>query len=142
MKLRPLWMVCLLLVVTLITIPACMNVHNSYVTDEPEYAPFMHHVYFWLNEPENQEHLDRLVTGLERMKAIETIQQARIGFPAGTPREVVDNSYAIYWLVTFNSTADWQVYNDHPIHEQFVREVSDVWSRVIVYDTVPNPDWQ
>jgi hypothetical protein len=69
------------------------------------------------------------------MEAIPTVRQSYIGTPAGTPRDVVDNSWTFYWLVTFDDRQGWQVYNDHPLHDEF-RKKAPLWKKVQVYDTL------
>lgn len=98
---------------------------------------FAHHVFFWLKEPDNAEHREQFLSALREMKKIPTIQASYIGKPAGTPRDVVDNSWTFDWLVTFKDKAGWQIYNDHPIHKEFIEKAGDLWERVLVYDTVP-----
>lgn len=97
---------------------------------------FVHHVFFWFKSADNAEHHTKFVTELKKMQAIETIVHSHIGKPAGTPREVVDNTWTYDWLVTFKSKQDWQIYNDHPIHKKFVDEAGHIWSKVQVYDTI------
>jgi hypothetical protein len=58
-----------------------------------------------------------------------------VGEPAGTPREVVDNSYTVCLAATFASKEDQDIYQDHPIHQQYVEDNQDKWTRVQVYDS-------
>ena len=95
---------------------------------DPIEGDFLHHVFFWLKAPDNAEARQEILT------AIPTIKYAYIGTPAGTPRDVVDNSWTFYWLVTFDDKAGWQVYNDHPLHDDF-RKKASLWKKVLVYDT-------
>ncbi len=102
--------------------------------ERPE-GKFFHHVFFWLNEPDNPQARREFLTALRKMKAIPTIEYSFIGTPAGTPREVVDNSWTFYWLVTFEDKDGWKVYNDHPIHNEF-RKKAHLWKKVLVYDAI------
>ncbi|GAB4231049.1 MAG: Dabb family protein [Acidobacteriota bacterium] len=97
---------------------------------------FLHHVFFWLKEPENEQARKEFLSALEEIKKIPTIRRWYVGTPAGTPRDVVDNSWTFYWLVTFKDEAGWRVYNEHPIHEEF-RKKAYLWEKVLVYDIVP-----
>ena len=47
---------------------------------------FIHHVYFWLAEPGNEEHKKQLIEGLKKLSSVTTIQKFYIGQPAGTSR--------------------------------------------------------
>jgi hypothetical protein len=97
---------------------------------------FVHHVFFWLTNPGNTEDRDRLVEGLKKLSAAGMIRQSHIGQPAGTNREVIETSYAISWLLFFDNAADQDAYQVDPIHLQFVKECSALWSKVVVYDSV------
>lgn len=97
----------------------------------------IHHVFFWLKNPGSKEDLEKLLTGLRTLKGIETVRDIRIGVPASTEkREVVDNSYSASELLFFDDLAGQKVYQDHPIHLQFVKDCSHLWEKVVVYDVV------
>jgi hypothetical protein len=104
--------------------------------EEPVKGEFVHHVFFWLKSPDNAADRDLFLKEIAKMKRIPTIIEVAIGQPAGTPRDVVDNSWTFDWLVTFKNKADWQVYNDHPLHLQFIKNASHLWNKVQVYDTI------
>jgi hypothetical protein len=97
---------------------------------------FVHHVYFWLKNPGSQEDKAKLVEGLQKLTAVETIETFHIGQPADTDREVIDRSYAVSWLLVFRNKADQDVYQVHPLHLKFVEECAHLWEKVIVYDSV------
>jgi hypothetical protein len=97
---------------------------------------FVHHVYFWLKNPGSREDLAKLQEGLQKLSKVKTIRMFHIGRPADTNRDVIDRSYAISWLTTFDSPEDQEQYQKDPIHLDFVRDYSSLWSRVIVYDSV------
>lgn len=97
----------------------------------------VHHVYFWLKEPTNEAHKKQLVKALNKLITVKTIKVSHIGFPAGTEsRDVVDHSYSVSYMVMFDSQADQDTYQVDPIHTKFVEENQDLWSKVIVYDSV------
>ncbi len=97
---------------------------------------FVHHVYFWLNNPDSAADKAKLVEGLNTLKAIKPIRLARIGEPATTNREVIERGYAVSWLLFFDNLADQEIYQKHPVHLKFVENYSHLWSKVIVYDSV------
>ena len=106
-------------------------------TSAPEGAKIVHHVFFWLKRPGSAEDRDQLVAGLRGLKKIEVIRDLQIGVPASTEkRDVVDSSFDVSELMVFDSVADQKVYQDHPIHQDFVAKCSHLWSKVIVYDMV------
>jgi hypothetical protein len=97
---------------------------------------FIHHVYFWLKEPENKQHFYELVAGLQKLSSVSTIQSFHIGKPAGTERSVIDTSYSVSWLLTFATAANQDSYQVDPIHLNFVKECAHLWEKVVVYDSV------
>jgi len=98
---------------------------------------FIHHVFFWLKEPANAEHRDLFLKEVKKLGGIPTVKQFAAGTPVGTPRDVVDNSWTFDLLVTFEDKAGWQVYNDHQIHLDFIKDAGHVWEKVLVYDSYP-----
>lgn len=97
---------------------------------------FIHHVYFWLKKPGNNKDTEKLAEGLKTLTGISTIRLHHIGRPASTNREVIDRSYDISWLLVFDNAADQEQYQSDPIHLEFVKNYSQLWSRVVVYDSV------
>ena len=97
---------------------------------------FVHHVYFWLQHPESEQDLGKLVAGLKKLSAVKTIKQFHIGKPASTSRDVIDGSYAVSWLTLFDTKADQDSYQTDPIHLKFIEECAPLWKKVIVYDSI------
>lgn len=97
----------------------------------------VHHVFFWLKEPDNEAHKKQLVNALNELLKVETIKVSHIGFPAGTEsRDVVDHSYSVSYMAMFDNQAGQDTYQVHPIHTKFVEENSHLWEKVVVYDSV------
>lgn len=98
---------------------------------------FIHMVYFWLPEGGGRQEAVALAEGARRhLTGIPGVLHLEVGFPAGTDRDVVDNSYGVALLVEFAGAADHDVYQDHPDHLRFIEECRHLWSRVQVYDTL------
>ncbi|HEY5407912.1 MAG TPA: Dabb family protein [Ginsengibacter sp.] len=97
---------------------------------------FIHHVYFWLKNPESVNDLNQLIEGLNKLSAVTTIKNFHIGKPASTNRDVIDSSYSVSWLLLFDNKEDQDSYQTDPIHLKFVEECLHLWSKVVVYDTV------
>jgi len=101
------------------------------------YPKLVHHVFFWLKNPESKEDLARLLEGLRTLAKIETVRGAHFGVPASTEkRDVVDNSYSASEMLFFDDLAGQKAYQDHPIHKKFVADCSHLWERVVVYDAL------
>lgn len=99
-------------------------------------STFIHHVYFWLNNPDSKADFDKLVAGLRKLSVVKTIKAFYIGKPADTNRDVIDHSYSVSWLLFFDNKADQDSYQTDPIHLAFVKECKQLWKKVVVYDTV------
>jgi hypothetical protein len=97
---------------------------------------FIHHVYFWLKNPESAEDRQKLIAGLEKLSKVKTIKMFHIGKPADTNRDVIDSSYSISWMLIFEDKASQDSYQVDPIHLNFVEECKHLWSKVVVYDSV------
>jgi Stress responsive A/B Barrel Domain len=97
---------------------------------------FIHHVFFWLKDPNNSLHKKQLQEGLQQLSKVSTIQSFHIGQPANTSRSVIDTTYSISWLLTFNTAADQDNYQTDPIHLNFIKECAHLWHKVVVYDSV------
>lgn len=111
--------------------PACAT------ATQKEGKQLLHHVFFWLKNPSSKEDRDRLITGLQTLKKIETVRRIHIGLPASTEqRSVVDSSYSVSELLFFDDLAGQKTYQDHPVHQQFIKDCSHLWEKVVVYDSV------
>ena len=97
---------------------------------------FIHHVYFWLAQPENKEDHAALLAGLQALSNTPSIQQFHIGVPATTNRDVIETSYAYSWLAVFTTKEKQDAYQVDPIHLHFVDTCKHLWQKVIVYDSV------
>ena len=99
--------------------------------------PVVHHVLFWLKNPNSKADRDKLIAGVKSLGKIKTVRELHVGVVASTEkRDVVDNSWAVSELMRFSDLAGQQAYQDDPIHLKFVEECSPLWDKVIVYDAV------
>lgn len=95
----------------------------------------IHTVYFWQKPGTTPAAKQQLVTDCrELLGKIPTVRQLWAGPPAMTPRDVVDNSYTIGLTVVFDDRAGHDVYQEHPLHTEFIEHNKAHWSRVQVYD--------
>ena len=98
---------------------------------------FVHTVFFWLKNPDSEADRKKfeyeLTTFIDDM---EMIIGQHIGTPAGTNRPVIDSSYTYNLLLTFKNREDQDAYQDHPRHKKFIENASDLWEKVVVYDSV------
>lgn len=99
-------------------------------------AAFAHTVYFWLENPDNQE--DRSAFEKSLQKFLDSSAFAKtsfIGVPPKASRDVVDGSFTYSLIVTFESAEAQQNYQDEAPHKLFIEESSKLWTKVIVYDS-------
>ena len=95
----------------------------------------VHTVYFYLKPEVSEEETAAFIKRVEGLGAIETIDSIYIGTPAATPvRPVVKNDYSVALTVIFKTMADHDVYQDHPVHTDFIENNKDLWANVVIYD--------
>lgn len=103
----------------------------------PKKKQLLHHVFFWLKNPNSEADKQELLSGLKTLEAIPVVRQIHIGLLASTePREVVDTSWQVSELLYFDNEIDQKGYQDHPIHQAFVKNYSHLWQKVVVYDMI------
>jgi hypothetical protein len=97
----------------------------------------VHHVFFWLKNPGSKQDQEALLEGLKTLSGIETVRAIYIGLPASTEeRSVVDSSYSASEILFFDDLKGQKEYQDHPIHQEFIKRCGHLWEKVVVYDTV------
>ena len=96
---------------------------------------FVQMVFFWLinNDPQTR---NRFLSELRFVDNIEVIRAKHIGTPADGDREVVDSSWSVSLVLTFDSKKDQDIYQEHELHLAFIERASSLWNRVLVYDSV------
>jgi len=99
--------------------------------------PVVHHVFFWLKNPDSTADRDKLVEGLKTLAGIPIIRELHVGVLAGTEkRDVVDASWQVSELMFFDNVHDQAAYQQHPLHLDFVKNYSHLWAKVVVYDAM------
>ena len=91
-----------------------------------------HQVYFWLKNPEDRQ---KLIDGVNTLKKIKTVRQIHVGIVAGTEkRDIIDTSWGVSLLLFFDDIAGEAIYQTDPIHLDFVKNYSSLWTKVVIYD--------
>lgn len=99
--------------------------------------PVVHHVFFWLKNPDSKEDRDKLVAGVKALSKIPTVKELHVGIVASTEkRDVIDSSWGVSELMFFSDLEGQATYQTHPIHLEFIKNYSHLWDKVIVYDIV------
>ncbi|NKI25277.1 Stress responsive A/B Barrel Domain [Arenibacter nanhaiticus] len=97
---------------------------------------FVHTVYFWLKNPDSDTDRKAFETSLKKfLKDSKYAKTNFIGFPPQASRDVVDGSFTYSLVVTFDSAETQQKYQDEKAHKIFIEESSELWTKVIVYDS-------
>lgn len=97
----------------------------------------LHQVYFWLKNPDSEADKKQLIAGLKTLESIPTVRQIHVGILASTEkREVVDTSWQVSELLFFENESDQKIYQDHPIHLEFVKKHQHLWQKVRVFDSI------
>ena len=95
----------------------------------------IHSVYFWFKRDADAALVHRFREGLASLTTIPDVQAAHFGTPETTPkRPVIDDTYAWALIEIFADIDAHDRYQEHPIHDAFVREFSPSWEKVRVYD--------
>ncbi len=99
---------------------------------------FAHAVYFWLENPDNQDDRAAFETSLKKFLDNSAYAKTKfIGTPPKASRDVVDGSFTYSLIVTFESEEAQQNYQDEGPHKLFIEESAHLWAKVIVYDSKP-----
>lgn len=106
------------------------------MTTQSKY-PLIHHVFFWLKNPDSKEDLEALIAGVKTLAKIETVRELRVGVVAHTAkRDVVDQTWAVSEHMLFSDLEGQATYQTHPIHLEFIKNCSHLWQKVEVYDAM------
>ncbi len=102
----------------------------------PQMAGFIHTVFFWLKDDLSDVEIADFEEGLKSLSEVKAVEAFHYGAPAGTPRSVVDNSYDMALILHFADQEAQDTYQVDDIHDAFVQNHQDKWTRVQVYDTL------
>ncbi|MEL6896731.1 MAG: Dabb family protein [Planctomycetota bacterium] len=99
---------------------------------------FYHCVHFWLRDGVEASDRQKLIEGVRSLGNSEHMQSVRVGVPAMTPRDVVDNSYDIQLIAVFEDKDAHDRYQstDDPVHQAFIEQFKSYWSKVVIYDSL------
>lgn len=99
---------------------------------------FHHTVHFWLRDDLTDAQRSNFIAAVKALGKSPHVATCRVGLPAGTDREVVDNSYDVQLLCTFDTPADHDAYEspEDETHARFIDTYSTFWTRVLIYDSI------
>ena len=112
---------------------------KTQIQSEKIKGDFIHMVFFWLKNPENQNDRQAFEKALEKFIATNAqVASFHIGKPAATDRPVIDNTYTYSLVVTFLDIETHDIYQTDPTHLLFIEEAKSLWKKVSIYDSVMN----
>jgi hypothetical protein len=95
----------------------------------------VHVVCFWMDPGSTDAKREQLVADCRTyLTKIPTVRHLWAGRPAMTPRDVVDNSYDVALCVVLDDAAGLEVYQEHPLHKEFLARNKPSWKRLQAYD--------
>jgi hypothetical protein len=98
---------------------------------------FTHVVYFWLHNPEDPNERKQFETALQKLFNNSLYTKTNfLGSPPSATREVVDDSFTYAMIVTFESAAAQQAYQQEKAHLEFIKEAGHLLKNYVVYDAV------
>jgi hypothetical protein len=95
----------------------------------------VHSVYFWLKPDLTAQQLRQFEADLRALAGVESLRFFSVGKPADTDRPIIDRTYSFALTTAFDDMAGHDVYQVHPLHKQFLRNV-DAWQKVVIYDSI------
>jgi hypothetical protein len=102
----------------------------------PEQPSYVHHVVYWMKNPDSAEDLDKLVAGLKKLCSVKIIKFWQVGKPVAYNKDVMEKSFAVSLLMVFDQKSDLDVYHADPIHQEFVKECGQLWGKKIGFGSV------
>lgn len=127
------------ILLTLLAISMSITVSQSQSVSFP--GNFVHSVYFFLNNPDNEDENELFLKNLnEFLENSQYLTSYHVAPPAGTDREVVDNSYHYNLVVTFNTKEEQDKYQTEEAHLKFIETSKHLWNKVQIYDSYREPE--
>jgi hypothetical protein len=94
-----------------------------------------HTVIFWLKKELSAQDKEMFYQELEKLGMIESVHQLHIGSPAATTkRPVIDHSYDFCLTVILENISAHDLYQQDPIHLNFIEKCAQMWDKVKIYD--------
>ena len=95
---------------------------------------FVHSVYFWLKKDLTLDQLETFHKKLLALTKIDGVRESYVGVPAPTNRPIIDRTYDVALILAFDNQEKHDIYQDHPVHENFRDSCGDFWDKVTIYD--------
>lgn len=97
--------------------------------------PVKHVVLIWLKEPGDRKARQKLIETSKSFEQIPGVISVSAGTPLESDRPVVDDSFDVAVVITFESREAMQNYETHPLHADAVEKVlRPLTDRMVIYD--------
>lgn len=122
---------------TMAAITAGITAIGMPISSKPNKYGMSHQVYFWLKNPGSDKDRQELIKGIKTLGKVKTVREMHIGIVAATEkRSVIDESWSVSLLLFFDDLAGEAQYQPDLIHLDFVKNYSQLWSKVVVYNAL------
>jgi hypothetical protein len=125
-------------VIALLSLFLLLSLSGCGVLPTKEVAPEqrVHHlVLCWLKEPGNSAQRQQLIEQTRLLRQIPGMRELRVGEVIPSDRAIVDDSFDIGIVMTFDNEADMNWYLQHPQHRWAVKEhILPLTRKILVYD--------
>lgn len=107
----------------------------------PRVAGRVHHVVIvWLKEHGNPEARRQYIEATQSLSRLPMLLSYHVGTVLPGKRDVVDSSYDVAIVATFENTQALEAYSRHPDHDKVINEkLKPLVDKVLVYDFVEAP---
>ncbi|WP_282628117.1 Dabb family protein [Empedobacter sedimenti] len=93
-----------------------------------------HHVLFWLKDDATEAEVNTFHQALKDLEPIAPSAFFHVGTPANIERDVIDASYSFSLFAAFETMEQFEAYQKHPQHIEFLNGPNKLAKRVLIYD--------
>ena len=116
----------LISIFALITLTAC-SVQTK--------APIHHLVFVWLKDSGNETQRQEIIDVSKSFREIPGVKSLEVGPVISSERKIVDDSFDLGILITFDNVAEMNAYIEHPDHKEAVKnKLKPLVKKIVVYD--------
>ena len=96
----------------------------------------VHHIFYWLKNPDSAEDRNKLIEGLEKLCTIRSVKIYQVGQPETFKKDAPDKSYHLSLLTIFEGKEGLESFHKDPIHDAFVKEYKGLWDKKLGFDSI------
>jgi hypothetical protein len=105
--------------------------------DSSDDAQVHHIVLLWQKLPGNPTHRKQLIEASQQFADIPGVKSVSAGRAVLSDRDIVDDSFDVALILSFEDKAALQKYLDHPDHQQAVTDtLQPLVEKIVVYDFI------